>query len=220
MSADADPENMSDLAVMEVNEYKQKRRLESILDALDKVEERADEAWDLYVMGEIDHNARNVMILRAVQSAIDKCRDFLIDYAEDNAERTGSVRDDGARFRDQYWYGDAENPLGGFQWAHQDGGKAFYGLWNIANADFQYHEQWTETVEMRHRQDQTETRTETYTVPEKTCRRAFRRLNRFLNEEKGLDVAFEDTSMETWDYYDVEEDDIEVVQEPEADGDE
>jgi len=65
-----DREPQSDLAVMEANEYKQKRRLERLLDAVDDVQDTADEAWNAYVAGEISQEARNITIQRTVQNAI------------------------------------------------------------------------------------------------------------------------------------------------------
>lgn len=209
-NADAEAGAASDLAVMEVQEYKQKRRLESILDSLDKVEERTDEAWDLYVMGEIDFQARDTIILRAVQAAIDDCRNLLINYAKENAEKTSDKAQDGnqaeTRTADPYWHGTLSNPIGWFQYEYVDGKEEFIGLRDILNAKSLYTETWEETVEMRHRADRKRKRQQEHVVPEWVSRRAYRRLTRFLDDEYDLDIAFEETDdMETWQYQDSRE---------------
>ncbi|MDR9431867.1 MAG: hypothetical protein RI568_14370, partial [Natronomonas sp.] len=87
-------DRQSDLAVMDANEYKQKRRLERILDGLDGVQDTADEAWSAYVAGEISREAYHIAIHRAVRKAIVECYKLLIDHAREIAD---------ADERDHYW---------------------------------------------------------------------------------------------------------------------
>ncbi len=77
MSAD---DRQSDLAVMDANEYKQKRRLQRILDAHDKVEDMGERAYGQYAEGVISHDGKNIRILRAVQQYIREVYNLLMEY--------------------------------------------------------------------------------------------------------------------------------------------
>ena len=189
MAAEQPPseERRSDLAVMDANEFKQKRRLERILDALHAVEDRADIAWEWYAQGEISEDAKNIMVQRAVQKAIREVYNLL---------REG--RENGAK---EYWEGtDTE-----------------IGLYKFMQADLMHTTETTETVSFPNKPPQQITRTEETTIDEKVSWSAYLRLKEFLQEVHDLEIQFEDLNddLDVWGY-DEEKienlpDDVEVI---------
>ena len=209
-------ERHSDLAVMEAQEYKQKRRLERLLDVLEKVEAKANEAWDLFVAGEINHDAKNIMIQRAVKEAIRETYNHLIDHEEELAND-----EDGER-HSEYWVGferlkQTDNgsvvPVAGDGGAEPIGvisqqSQADIYIWGLA--DFMetkefYEEAITETTKPRNQPARTETKTIQKTVPEDVSWNAYLRLKRFLDQELSLDIQFEELgdSLPTWGFEEV-----------------
>lgn len=184
-------ERHSDLAVLEANEYKQKRRLERILDAVDGVQDTADEAWNLYVAGEITREARNITIQRTVQQAIRECYKLLLDHYRTVTEEDGA--------RDRYWAGDPNNPIGevsllGERVARID------GLRDFMDAPTFFERTATEQVPRRNMPDETVTRTIETTMPEQVSYRAYLRLKEFLDDAHDMEISFEemDDSLPNW----------------------
>lgn len=183
----------SDLAVMDANEYKQKRRLQRILDAHDRVEEIADEAWNRYVEGEITHDAKNIAIQKAVKKAIREAYNLLNEHVEQNGNQ------------DEYWYGNGDE-LGRIEFQQRDpviiGGLAdFLGTQEI------YEESWTEPAAQRHGPDEPVPRHATHTVPEAVSWSAYLRLKEFLSKEHDLEVRFEELedSLPVWGFEELDE---------------
>jgi len=171
----------SDLAVMEVSEYKQKRRLERILDAHDDVEDTYDAAmYGAYVANDVQPEAVPVLLLRSVQQFI---RELLHPLKEHAREADG---------RDRYWFGDPEKPLGGIHFEHRDD-VVFVGLRDVLNADYTYETQWTEQVKPRNMPVTTETHREVHAVPEAVSWKAYERLKEFAAQERGLDLAYDES---------------------------
>ncbi len=177
-----DRERHSDLAVLEANEYKQKRRLERILDALDGVQDTADEAWNAYVEGEISREARDITIQRTVKKAIRECYKLLLDHHRQRAD---------ADERDRYWAGDANNPLGTVHLVGEPVAQ-IDGLRDFLHAPTFFEKTVTETVERRNLPDETETFTVETTMPEAVSYRAYLRLKEFLDDVHDLEVTFEE----------------------------
>lgn len=164
-------ERQSDLAVMDSNEYKQKRRLERILDAHDGVEEKISEAQELFTMGEIGSDGRNVMILQAVQQFL---REIINLVDDDDPEHIG------------YWH---DAPLRGVTLLTES--VRFEGLYDILYADELYHDEITETVETPCGSDIKQTRRETFSVPKDVSIDAFLLAKQFLAEQHDLKLQFE-----------------------------
>lgn len=196
-------QRQSDLAVMDANEYKQKRRLERILDALDNVEDRANMAWDRFVAGEISQEGKNIMIQRTVQQAIREVYN-LLRGAEFDPEKGV----------DQYWAGDEQDPLG---YIEQTQGPDIQvtGLADYMWLECFHTETITKTVRRRNKQPTQVTEERQYTVPEQLSWRAFLRLKEFLDEHHDLEIAFEemDDELPTWGFEEVDEvpEDAEVL---------
>jgi hypothetical protein len=178
-----DGERQSDLAVMGVDEYKQKRRLERILDDIDAIGNKSRESWDKYVSGGIDFNGKNVTVQRNVKEAIWDCRQMLEDYAE-------SV--DG---RDEYWWGDPNDPIGVIE-QYRDPDIVIVGLENFLYQPETWFEEWTESKKPRNLPRETVTRRIEHTVPEVLSRDAASRLLKFLSKERGIELSTEQKEIE------------------------
>jgi len=167
----------SDLAVLEANEYKQRRRLEKILDARDNVQATADLAWEQFVAGQISHDAKNIMIQRAVQSFIKEAYKLLQDYTRDADA-------------DKYWVGDPTNPLGTIE---RDWGAdiIIQGLKDFLKADHIHTEEREQKVKRANMPPRAEVQTQEHTVPEDVSMEAFLTLVEFLDDQHDLEISFE-----------------------------
>lgn len=173
----------SDLAVLDANEYKQKRRLERILDTLDGVEQKANSAWNRYAAGEIDQQAKNIIIQRAVKEAIREVYNLLRVYS-----RTAD--------HDPYWRGRMNGsedawPVGEFELPNGDG-VAVDGLQDFLQTQEMYQTRWVEIVKERHMPAQKRSHEQTKTVPEWVSFNAYLKLCEFLDEVHDLEIAFEE----------------------------
>jgi len=191
MSAD---DRQSDLAVMDANEYKQKRRLQRILDAHDKVEDMGERAYGQYAEGVISHDGKNIRILRAVQQYIREVYNLLMEYDSELEEDEIN----------EYWVG---TYLGALERDHEED-IYFRGLKSVLYADEIYTEEWTEEVQARHGPNQVANKSATHTVPETVSVNAYLLVNQFLSQEKGLEIQFEELEDElpTWGFEEVDED--------------
>lgn len=187
-------ERTSDLAVMGANEYKQKRRLERILDAHDRVEDTADDAWQAYVAGDIGSEAKDISIQKAVKKAIREAYNLLIEHASE------------AQGDDQYWIGDPGNPIGIIDQGHEP--TPIIGLRDFLHTEELYEERWMEDAPQRHGPDEVVEQSTAYTVPEDLSWKAYLRLKQFLSTEHDLEIRFEelDDSLPNWGYEEVEDD--------------
>lgn len=174
-----DRDRQSDLAVLDANEYKQKRRLERILDAHDNVEDAAAEARGLFFEGEINRHALNIIVQEAVKRAIRENLNLLRDHV---AETEG---------QSWYWHGDPEQPLGSIEREHSED-VGFTGLRDFRHSDWFYYDEWTTTEKPRNRPVQTIEHREELTVPRSVSWTAYERLKRFLRVEQDLEIQFED----------------------------
>jgi hypothetical protein len=197
-------ERKSDLAVLDANEYKQKRRLERILDTLDEVEHTANEAWDLLVAGEITHKGKDIMIQRAVKEAIRECYNLLHNYARDD-ETDG-----------QYWSREgAETPLGVIEQQTRDDVE-IQGLRDFLRSETVYREEEVQEVKPRNMPGEVRTELVERSVPETVSFRAFLMLKRFLAVEHDLEITFEDVDdsplLFSFDTVDLSELNVEQIQ--------
>lgn len=172
------PNRESDLAVMGVDEYKQKRRLERILDDIDAVGDKSREAWDEYVRADINHDGKNVTVQRNVKEAVWDCKQMLEEFAE---------QFDG---RDPYWWGDPNDPIGVIE-QHRDSDITIVGLEDYLYQPQIWFEDWEETVKPRNRPKKTVPRQIRHTVPEVVSRDAAARLLTFLSKERGIELSTE-----------------------------
>lgn len=212
-----DREAQSDLAVMEANEYKQKRRLERLLDAIDNVQDTADEAWNAYVAGEISQEARNITIQRCVKNAIRECYKLLLDHS-----REAAAGEDGGR--DRYWRGDPTDPLGRIELLESEVA-VVVGLRDFLDAPTFFEDTVTQTFERRNMPDETQVQTVETTMPEQISYRAYLRLKEFLDDVHDMEISFEelDDSLDTWGFEELDDPEIEDTadlarQRMEADG--
>jgi len=191
----------SDLAVMEAQEYKQKRRLKAILNAREKVEEKADTAEELYIKGEIAEVGRQMIVLRAVREYIRECYNLLIEHAQTEHDNNEPC----------YWL--EECPLGTIDLPRD--GKGFTedvghrieitGLNGLLRCDEIYIEKWRVRREFPHGSDEWVTQTEEHAIPLSVSWEGYLALNQFLAHEHDLEVRFEemDDSLPTWGFEEV-----------------
>lgn len=188
---DRDDSRASDLALMDFDELKQKRRLSRILDAHDNVEDTANFALECYTgadpnLPRIDQNGMNTLLLRAVQQFIGECYNALLDHAAEVVENT----DEGKEPQDRYWFGYKEAPVGVLQFEDFDRAVVFQGLRDVLHAERIYRETKTVKRTPRNRPQKTEEKEEIHTVPEQVSWAAYFRLKEFLKQERELDLSF------------------------------
>jgi len=137
----------SDLAVMEANEFKQKRRLRSILDSREKVEEKADKAEELWIQGEISGVARQLIVLRAVREYIRETWQLLIEHADEAHDP-----DEPCEFLQR-------RVLGTIEFEHEEDDVVIRGLYDLLHCQETYTESWRELYKtMRQKQKVTQKR--------------------------------------------------------------
>jgi hypothetical protein len=222
MAADAErnSERQSDLAVMDANEYKQKRRLERILDAMDKIEDQANEAWDLFVKGQISHDAKNIMIQRAVKEAIRESYKLLIDH-QNSLQEEHDVADlmaaDGGMHWEamsDYWLARRDQPIGVIPQVNNDD-IVIWGLRDFLDTEEFYLEEWVEREKPRNQPPTVVEHESETSVPERVSWAAALRLKEFLDDEHGMEIKFEelDDRLPNWGFDELEEvpDDVEVI---------
>lgn len=183
---DTTESRQSDLAVMEAEEYKQKRRIKRILDAHDKVERLDDKSMEETVKSEISMDARNIMLLRAVKEFIRECYNLLLEYNENLA----------ANDVDRYWMGDPQDPIGIVPMNREEN-VVIVGLKDVVHANTFYEEEWTEHEQRRHGPDEDVTKDEVHLFPTDLSWRAHLRLKEFLQQEYDLDLSFESNERDT-----------------------
>lgn len=170
-------DRQSDLAVMGANEYKNKSRLESILTQRQNVFDARDQARDLLISGEIQPDGRNLIVLNATRQYLEEVWNLVLRHAQQQ-EGEGSYYLTGKR-------------LGTIELRGREN-KQIRGLSSYLFSQRRYVQEWTEEVRWRHGDDRTRTRRETKTVPVEISRRAFRTINRFLDNVHDLDIQFEE----------------------------
>lgn len=184
MSANSPTGNrQSDLAVMDINEFKQKRRLQRILDTHDQVEEHAQNARQQYVAGEISHHARNMTIFNAVRRYIREVTPVLLSSA-------GGL--------DRITYSEEvgqDNPIGRVEFeAQQD--SVFWTLDDYYNAEEMYFETITEHHTTRHGPDKTMTYEVQHSVPVEASWQAYVLVNIHLAEQQGIEIQMEELEVD------------------------
>lgn len=176
--SESSEERQSDLAVMDAEEYNQKRRLKRVLDAHDRVEEADRVSSEMITNGQWKGVARNYTVLRALQEFIRECYNLLRQHARDTPGR------------DEYWKGDPNNPLGKIEMEH-DSNIVFVGLQDILRAKKVYVETWEGTKDHRHMANETVELQRKHQIPIGAIWNGFLRLKKFLEDEHDLDLTFE-----------------------------
>lgn len=185
----------SDLAVMGANEFKQKRRLKAILDARQKVKEKANKAEKYYIEGQISAVARQLVVLRAVREYIRECMNLLWEHAES------------AHDPDERCYYLEERTLGHIEFPNEGRRREINGLYQLLYCKEVYQESWEEVREYPHGSDEIITRTREHAVPLDVSWEGYLLLNRFLAEEHDLEIRFEemDDNLPSWGFEEVPE---------------
>lgn len=173
-----DGERQSDLAVMDAQEYGQKKRLERIIQVvMEEVRETSKAAWSDYVQGNITREARNITLQREVKWAIDEAYILLWRHQKRNPN-------------DEYWHGDSEDPIGSVEVLGEK--HLIVGLKDFLYSDKYYTETITEEIERRNMPNKTYTDTVEVTMPVDVSREAYRRLKEFLDDVHDIEIVFEE----------------------------
>lgn len=173
----------SDLAVMDINEFKQKRRLQRILDTHDQVEDLASRARAKYVAGEISHLGRDIRTFNAVRRYIREVYNLLFKSAHglDNItynEVTG---------RDEV--------IGRIEFEQRDD-QIFESLQDYYQSDELYYETIIEQTQERHGPDTVEEHVEQHAVPVEASWRAYVLVNLFLGQKQGIEIQMEELEVD------------------------
>lgn len=190
MSGNAQPAQQSDLSAMDVEEYKQKRRIERILDAHDNVEDKYDLILEEVAMGNLSTKARDIILLHQVQHFIRECYNVLLDYANGLREEQDDGNPDEPN--DRFWFGEPRDPIGRIEFEH-DEDEIFWGLRDVLQANDIYSTTYTLTEQPKNKPPREATVTESKTVPPDVSWEAYLRLKEFLSQHRGLDLKFEET---------------------------
>jgi hypothetical protein len=181
---------------MEAEEYKQKQRLQSLLEARKKVEEKADEAREYYVAGKIDRDTRNIVVFHAVKEYIREVWTLLRTYWEDRDE-------DDRPYMVGRQLGEVQLP---------DGNITIDGLYEFLHAPDRFVGEREVTKEFPHGPDKEFTETVTETVPLEVSWEAALAVTEFLANEHGLELQFEamDDSLESFGFETIDISDLDV----------
>jgi len=166
-------DRQSDLAVMEAEEYTQKRLLKRLIERRERVTELANEARQRFVAGQIDERGRDTMILYAVHDYVQAGYTLLLNHAEGTPAGEHS----------EYLF---ERELGDMQ----VGGESveFSGLYSILATDEVYTRETTRVVEYPQGPPQTVTQTQSKAVPREISWKACRLMDEFLANEHGIEL--------------------------------
>lgn len=185
-------ERYSDKAVLGAEEYKNKNRLEHILQARERVAEVESKALLELIHGEIGEDGLNIAIQHAVKQYLEEVWNLLLREVKELDKGESA----------EYF---EERKLGEIPFESREN-LVIRGLFEFEETQRYYHERWTETVSWRHGSNVTREYTATHTVPARVSKRAYLTLNEFLDEEDDLDLQFEpaDDSLPSWGYETVE----------------
>lgn len=182
------------LAVLDVNEYKQRRRLERILDAIDEVEDRAEHAYVLRAEGEIQTAGRNIEILHANKFLV-RVAYGLLSGAVKDSEPADEWTGEGARANESIGAIPTEHP-------NSEPPAEFGSLREFLNADEIYIERWVEQRRTQYDGTVVQRQQARHTVPPSVSWTANEWVKDYLIREHDLEVQFEDLeqSMQTYSY--------------------
>jgi hypothetical protein len=177
-------------------EYNQRRRIETIHDATDRVFHQRRHALDLYQAGRIDQNGYLKILREAVES--------LLHQLEHSIRAFDEEQEGGRTYWEDVTLGSVEIPPDGEEYQ-------FVGLASIMDFPDPYVAEWEDEEEppagfSSHPDYGTVTREEKVHVPESVLMAAVRAVMQFMNEV-GLDVATEDSS-ETHGFRELESEEV------------
>lgn len=201
----SEQQNQEEFTAKDPGEYKQKRRIRTLLDAKEQVPELEREIERAMLAGHLDEQTGNHALRRAVEHFIFELEPVLKHSDKQLEYWGGYVTEDGQQIvpRGDKWvyaddeektYGDDPNWTGPHigSMALPDGSQhAFYGLGDIVDAPNPLVIEWEEDVEDEFEGEQTETQREVVQIPRQVLMSAFRTANAFLFDI-GLDLDTED----------------------------
>lgn len=200
-------ERHSDLAVLDANQYKQRRRLERILDAMDDIVETKRHAKDAYIDGHITSNGRDNLIQDAVTNAIWECWNLLRDHERECQYRAEESESDVDEWpHSEYLIGHPDrDPLGVIEQVNAED-VVVWGLRDYFDLDELWIETWSEAGRDRSGHVSSVENTVQHSVPMRVSWSAALRLKEFLNDVHDMEVKFEamDNQIPVWGFEEVE----------------
>lgn len=171
-------DDVSELALLGADEWRQKHRLERVMSALDRIEDADFVAIEEMVKGEIKPEGREIVLLQAVKGAIRESYNLLLSYHREQ---------DGA---DGYWR--TAEPIATIEAIGDGEPIKFYGLADVLEAQNYYHFSWTETLDRRKKLPERVERTGMKAVPEEVSMKAYLLLKDFQSTQRDLGLSYED----------------------------
>jgi hypothetical protein len=168
---------------LDVQEFKNRRRLQSILDARDKAQSIRSSAEELVVNNEIRPKGRDILIFRAVEQYLSETWHLLQHHYDETGDRT-------------YLY---DWDLGKVSFSTGETIR-FEGLSDFRAGQQAYTTSWTETVQWRHGKDIQKRKTEVQTVPADVSERARGAISDFLAQEHGIQLSTDSGEANTADF--------------------
>jgi len=194
MSPNTEESREVDLQINNAQELKQHRRQTNIMDQWEEFQDMLTKAWEYYSLGDIHHDARCIMCLKALQNAIRSIWDL---GAEGRQEE-----------QNKYWNNtDPNHALGRIEFESKDD-IWFMDLADIHHAQEYYSDIWFTEEKRRHGPDETVERTEQKVVPLNVITNGYNRLTMFLSKQEQvieLQLEEQDDSLTTWGFEVVEE---------------
>lgn len=173
----------SGLAVMDINEIKQKSRLQRILHTRDEVEEKAGKARTDYIEGNITQDGRNITIFTAVQRYIREAHNLLYDAAQSLESITYNNVTGETKKLGQITFETKDN----------------IEIWTLRDyyeADEIYIENVTKEIPARHGPNIVDEKPVQHTMPARASWRAYILLNLFLGQNKGIQIQMEELEVD------------------------
>lgn len=192
-------DRQSDLAVMDANELKQKRRLDEILNEQDRVKKATNKTFEEYVSGQTGYHGKNISIQFAVQRFIREVYVLLQEAEEDEPE-----------LYKKYWLGEATEPLGEIKFETKQN-RVIQGLKDFFELDSMITETVERTVNRRNKSPTVEVEEIQHTVDHRVSLDAYLDVKMFLYELHGLEMSIEELEdkLPTWGFEEVERDESE-----------
>lgn len=163
--------------VDDTDDYKQRNRIEAVLNAREHVLDQRRKAMDMRVTGEIPNQLACRIVREAVEAYILESEHLIQRYVPDEDEEEWNTEEEVAR---DVWL---ETQLGSIEM--QTHTEEIVGLKEYLDAPDVFVDQWTESSSSAISGTQTTERTAEYQIPMTVSKQAYRELNRFW-EEMGM----------------------------------
>lgn len=176
----ADPVSQEPDGVKDPDDYRQRQRIKSILEARDAVLEERRKALDMRTRGQIGQQLAEKIVREAVEAYILETEQTIQRYLPETDRESEWNNEE--RLAVDVWrrtkLGQLQTPAATYE---------FTGVSDLIEAPEQFREAWTEAETSHVGGSGQKNCTETFQVPMRVSKNAYRALNRFWNE-MGMDL--------------------------------